>query len=339
MCKECSSLKFELEMVKSIRVAELSRAAFEEAIERLQTAHPDVILALLPLGQQGSPDDLYYHFKSVTVRRGLASQVVSTTTWGKVSALANIALGLLSKVGNVPFRLADPLSYADIIVGIDIARSKKTRLAGSMNALATAQIYQNTDPVLQYRVQDALIEGETIPDQVLQALFPRSLFAGKRVLVHRDGWFRGNERQVLKAWAQRIGAELFLVEIIKSGNPRFYRWESGLGKQSASPGTLPQEMYQPLKGSAFRLNDQEAFLISSLPPIAKSTPAPLLIRAEPPLKIEDALHSVLTLTLLHYGSLRAPRLPVTTHYSDKIAYLLLQGICPPTTEGMLPYWI
>jgi argonaute-like protein implicated in RNA metabolism and viral defense len=98
-------------------------------------------------------------------------------------------------------------------------------------------------------------------------------------------------------------------------------------------------MQRPPRGSAFRLNDYEAFLVSSPPPFADMTPYPLHIRSEPPFGIEQALHSVLSLTLLHFGSLRTPRLPVTIHYSDEIAGLALQGIKPKNLEGTLPFWL
>lgn len=115
---------------------------------------------------------------------------------------------------------------------------------------------------------------------------------------------------------------------MKTGAPRFY----GLPEPNLSAQLPP-------KGSALKLNDYEAFLVSSLPPFASVTPYPLRIRTEPPFRIEEALHSVLTLTLLHYGSLRIPRLPITIHYSDEIAYLALKGIKPKELEGTLPFWL
>jgi len=75
------------------------------------------------------------------------------------------------------------------------------------------------------------------------------------------------------------------------------------------------------------------------PPFWDATPRPLRILAEPPFPLEHALHSVLSLTLLHYGSLRPPRLPITIHYSDKIAHMPLRGIKPKELEGSVPYWL
>src|SRR5260370_16802713 len=111
--------------------------------------------------------------------------------------LANIALDVISKIGNIPFVLAEPLPYADIIVGIDIARRKKERLPGSVNATAIARVYQGNGEFLQYALFDAPLEGETIPSYVLQALFPQSVFAEQRVLVPRPGLFRANAQHAL----------------------------------------------------------------------------------------------------------------------------------------------
>jgi argonaute-like protein implicated in RNA metabolism and viral defense len=184
-------------------------------------------------------------------------------------------------------------------------RAKTVEVSGHL-----PRVYQGNGEFVQYAIYDAPLEGEIIPSHVLQALFPGSVFAGKRVLVHRDGLFREEEKQVLKEWARRLGADFHLVELLKTGAPRLCGW---------SPQTQSAQLQ--LKGSALKLNDHEAFLASSLPPFANATPSPLRIRTEAPFRIEDALHSVLSLTLLHYGSLRAPRLPITIHYSGEIAYL------------------
>ena len=179
---------------------------------------------------------------------------------------------------------------------------------------------------LRYIIHDAPIEGETIPEGILQSMFPMSEFEGKRVVVHRDGPFRGEEKPGLTDWALKIGAEFYLVEVIKSGTPRLY-------------ARYANTFEQPPKASAFRLNDTEAFLVSTQLHVNNATVRPLHIRTERSLSIEQAIHSVLSLTILHYGSLKPPRLPVDIHYSDRIAGLALRGIKPKDLEGTIPYWL
>ncbi|MEM3581269.1 MAG: Piwi domain-containing protein [Candidatus Bathyarchaeia archaeon] len=328
LIKELERLGFSVEIVGREFIAIDTRAEIERAVARLNAKSPDLLLAFFPdeLAEEEDDTDAYHHFKSLTIGQGIPSQVVYESTIDNRYALANIVLGILGKTGSVPFILANKIEYADMIVGIDIARVRKERLVGSINATVMARIYFSDGQFLRYVIHDAPLEGETIPDHVLQSLFPLSEFSGKRVVIHRDGYFRGYEKHALKEWANKIGAEFFLVEVIKTGSPRLYAIAS-------------QKIQQPEKGSMFKISDTEALLVSSLPPFTNATPQPLHIRTEAPFTIEKAAHSILCLTLLHYGSLRPPRLPVTIHYSDRIAYLALHGIKPKNLEGEIPFWL
>jgi hypothetical protein len=324
---ELKALQFAVLFLPEVQTSGTSRAALEEVIDQLQeTAH--VLVAFLP--DEADDDEekgSYNDFKSLTVGRGIPSQVVNRSTLAELKyAIGNIALGIIGKTGNVPFILDQGLEGVDLIVGIDIARQRKARLAGSINATAIARIYFGSGEFVRYVIHDAPLEGETIPANVLQGLFPRKEFAGKRVVIHRDGPFRGAEKQILKTWAEQIGATFYFVEILKSGAPRLY-------------GIQNRQTQQPPKGSVFQVSESQALLVSSLPPFPNATPQPLQIQTEAPFTIGQAIHSVLSLTLLHYGSLRPPRLPVTIHYSDKIAYMALRGIKPKDLEGATPFWL
>ncbi len=325
--EELKKLKFNSEYIGLKNIQEDSRAKIEEAINLLmqKEKQPDIILAFFNDNSE-EEGSAYDKFKSITIGRGIPSQYIEKSTTTNTFALGNIALGILGKTGNTPFSLAEPLPYADLVIGLDVARQKKKNLAGSVNATAIARIYFSNGDLLRYRIHDAPLEGETIPENVLQSLFPISEFQGKRVVIHRDGLFRGSEKQVLKSWAKQIGAEFYLVEVIKDAVPRIYSFSNG-------------QVERPAKGDVFKLSDTHAFLVSSLPPFKNSTPQPLQIRTESPFTIEQAVHSVLSLTLLHYGSLRGTRSPVSIHFSDKIGYLALKGIKPKDLEGTIPYWL
>lgn len=309
-------------------------SSIDDAVERAVQQEPDIILALLPDAISGDEDDdPYGEFKRATLMRDIPSQVIQQTNLRDDKfgfALANIVLGILSKTGNVPFILAEPLEFVDMIVGLDIARQAKQRLQGSINATAITRIFYSSGEFVRYSIHDIPLEGETIPRSAMRSLFPPRDFSGKRVLIHRDGHFRGDERKTLQALAQEMESEFYLLEVIKSNTPRIYWYNPDAGGGEAS---LPE------KGFLFRLSDTEAFLVSTLPPFGNATPQPLRLVSDGKLTIEQYALSVLAMTLLHTGSQRQPRLPVTIHYSDKIAYLALRGIKPKHPEGDKPYWL
>jgi len=319
---------FSVEFLRMVKPKGISRKTLESAVESLKKHNPDIILAFFPDSYTEDEEDIsdYYHLKSLTIGQGIASQVIEKSTLKKDYAAGNILMGILGKTGNIPYILSKPLSFADFAVGLDVARERKKKLAGSINCCASTRIYLNNGELLHYALHDMPVEGETIPKDVLQRLFPARVFSGKRVVIHRDGYFRGREKEELKRWSSEIGATFYPVEIIKRGNPRIY-------------AVKDKKVQQPPKGAIFKLNNYEALVVSSLPPFKNSTPQPLKIKTEEPLSIEDAVESVLSLTLLHYGSLCPPKLPVTVHSADRIAYLALRGIRPKDPEGDVPYWL
>lgn len=186
--KELKDLYFPIESVevngkKQQKIDEFSRKEFENAVKQLNA---DILLALFP-GKAYSKKkldneniDIYDFFKTITMEKGLPSQVIYQDTLSKDYAMANIVLGILAKTGNIPFVLANPLPYADIVVGIDVARKIKEKLSGTINAIATVRIYLNDGQFLRYTSSDEPIEGETIPEKILKKLFYREIFKSKK---------------------------------------------------------------------------------------------------------------------------------------------------------------
>ncbi|MEM3514986.1 MAG: Piwi domain-containing protein, partial [Candidatus Hadarchaeum sp.] len=171
LIKELERLGFSVEIVGREFIAIDTRAEIERAVARLNAKSPDLLLAFFPdeLAEEEDDTDAYHHFKSLTIGQGIPSQVVYESTIDNRYALANIVLGILGKTGSVPFILANKIEYADMIVGIDIARVRKERLVGSINATVMARIYFSDGQFLRYVIHDAPLEGETIPDHVLQS--------------------------------------------------------------------------------------------------------------------------------------------------------------------------
>lgn len=327
---ELRNLNFTLEITDFAEFSHSDVAELQRSVYSLIDLKSDIILALIPESTDEEGDveevDLYHAFKEVTIRKEIGSQVVNFDTIQNEYAIPNIVLGILGKTGNIPYVLSNPLDFCDIVVGLDIAREKKQNLPGTKNAAAIARVYFNNGNFMRYTIHDAPIEGETVPPEVLKSLFPLDEFEYKRVVIHRDGYFRGDEVKTLYNWAKSINAQFSLVEVIKREAPRLYDESDGV-------------IGNPKKGSLFRVDDSNVFLISSPPPFKDCTPRPVRIRNHGPISLENAVKSVLALTQLHYGSLNPPRMPVTIHYSDKIAYLALRGIKPPHLSGNVPFWL
>ena len=323
-----NEVNFPVQYIRSERPENREQYSVENAIQLLLTDEPHLILVILPGDdpQDGEQESLYVTVKTVLTPREIPSQALYINTMTNDTAIDNLALGIIAKTGNVPYVLAHPFPYADLIVGIDIARERTERRHGSLSIAAMTRIYAANGDFLHYTINDVTTEGETLTERAMRTLLPSEQFAGKRTVLHRDGLFRGDERRHLKVWGDQINAQFFPVEVIKSKVPRVY-----FGNHEA--------IGRARKGDAFLLSDTDAFLVSSLPPFQGSTPRPLEIRTDGSLSIQDALHSVLALTHLHFGSMLMPRLPISLHYSDRIGALFLRGIRPRSMDGDVPFWL
>lgn len=321
-------LQYDLKLAIRKQIPRSSREFIEPAIEEIAQKKPDIILGIIP-----SPDfdtaewTPYDDFKHMTLKKDLQSQVIQPHNANNRFIIGNIVLGILAKTGNLPYVLADPITYADLVVGLDVARHKKRNLPGTMNSAGMARIYFANGELMRYNIRQTMLEGEIIPQRILQDIFPQKEFTKKKILIHRDGILPESEREALIEWGDQIDATFYFVEVIKSGTPRLYASEN-------------KNIVKAPKGSILKLSDTEALLVSSeFPAGFKATPQPIRVRTYLPFTLEHALHSVLSLTLLHYGSLRPPRLPVTTHYADKISSMAVKGLKPETLDGEIPFWL
>lgn len=334
--------KFESEIIerKALSVSNLNgaaaRAELERAINQLATLSPDIVLIFLPMGDRTADNDnggsLYQLAYSQLLRRRIASQVVYADTLERVEhnqILNQVIPGVLAKLGNLPFILAEPLDIADYFIGLDISRATKTKLSGTMNACASVRLYGKQGEFVRYRLEDALLEGEEIPQRLLERLLPAAELEDKTVLIYRDGSFCGQEVSHLLERARAINSRFILVECRKSGVPRLYN--------------LTQKILTaPESGLALCLSSHEAILVTTKVSenVGLARPLRLIIQEQGyPASIEQVIETTLKLTMLHHGALKAPRLPMPIYGADRMAYLRLNGIYPSILEGERQFWL
>jgi hypothetical protein len=317
------------------------REKVEQAINKLMAIPTDIVLTFLPETDRyadNSDDGSFYTFiSSRLLRREIASQVIYEETVKNTSNYANILHqvipGILAKLGNLPFILAEPLKIADYFIGLDVSRVAKKKTNGSRNVCASVRLYDQRGEFVRYRLEDALTEGETIDKRTLERFLPSAELKQKTVLIYRDGRFCGDEIKHLRERAKVIDSNFILVECVKSQIPRLYNFQQGV-------------LTAPSKGLALRLSPYEVILVTTEVRSEKmGLPYPLRLKVIPDpendhqLSMESLIEATLKLTLLHHGALKEPRLPVPLYGSDKIAYRRLQGISPGTVDGDRQFWL
>lgn len=313
---------YEINLIKQRNVRVVNEKNIASAVRVVEKEDPHVILAFFA-DAMGELDANYEALKSLTLGKGIASHAIYETTMHNPDAMDLVIMGVLAKTGNVPFALAEPLEYADFVVGLDVVREQLTR---GDRIVVMARIYRRDGAFVQYLMAtEELDSGDPIPLAVWQAIFPEDIFAEKHIILHYDGYMPQDVLDRLHRWASVLNSRFLPIEILHRDVPRLYGLEGGIT--------------QAPWGSVFRVNDAEAFVVSS-EPAQGSTPLPLYLRVpDMSLPIEQAIYSVLAWTLLHYGTLGTPKLPVTIQHAEDMAQWLARGILPDNTVGDVPFWL
>lgn len=158
------NLQYDLKLAIHKDISRTSREFMEPAIEEIAEKNPDIILGIIP-----SPDletdewTPYDEFKHLTLKKDLQSQVVQPTNVNNRYIAQNIVLGMLAKTNNIPYILAEPITYADLVVGLDVARQKKRNLPGTINSAGVARIYFSNGELMRYNIREAMLEGDVLP--------------------------------------------------------------------------------------------------------------------------------------------------------------------------------
>lgn len=315
------------------------RARLEEAVDQLIRGEIPVDIALVFLPQEDRNADnteegsLYSWIKGKFQDRGVMTQMIYEKTLNDKKQYKNIlnqvVPGILAKLGNLPYVLAEPLEIADYFIGLDVGRIPKKNLPGSLNICASVRLYGKQGEFVRCRVEDSLTEGEEIPQRILENFLPQAELKNKTVLIYRDGKFQGKEVENLLARARAIKAKFILVECYKSGIPRLYNLEQ-------------KQINAPYKGLAFAVSNREVILITTQISEQIGVPRPLRLKIHElgeQANLKQLVDTTLKLTLLHYGSLKDPRLPIPLYGADIIAYRRLQGICPSLLEDDCQFWL
>ncbi|HVU13714.1 MAG TPA: hypothetical protein VHD90_20700 [Phototrophicaceae bacterium] len=308
-----------LEVVRERNMRVISQTNLESAVRLLQKETSDLVLVFLPDETESDEEETVSDrtTRVQTIGRGLPCLIVNEASMNRPEDMPQIVMGLIARARAIPFLLADPLPYADRVIGLHLVYHSKRE--GEV-VTGISRIYGSDGQFLRAVIASAP-SSEGLPDDLLNQLFPRDLLKDKRIIVHGDGKLKRNTLRSIGAWEDELNATILPVEVIRAGVPRLYAFNAG-------------KIEPPHWGSVFRLNENEAFVQST-----ETTIQPLHVRCEPPLTIEQATHSVLLFTLLHYGALKSPKLPVTIHNAEAIETGILRGIIPTDLVTEVPFWL
>ena len=221
----------------------------------------------------------------------------------------NINMGILSKMGGIPF-IAEKMSMApDLFIGIDVGQSKDR-----MHYPSCSVACYGDGKFLGYIQPTDAIPGEKIPKEALYDLLNKiiskykELNGGKypkSVIIHRDG-FAHEDLTFYEEFFGKLGIRFSLFEVRKSGAPRIM-------------DRAKQGSWTPKKGTALIQEEAKKALLVTTAPMSGGAPAPIQIEWKyGDVDITTAVQQIYTLTKVDIASTWDVRYPITIKMADAV---------------------
>ena len=289
---------------------------YKRAAIKLQKDDVDIVIAIVPNGRdEVNP---YNPFKTIWAEANIPSQMISKKTaelflHDNVRSnttkyyLWNLILGILGKVGGIPWVIDKMPGNVDCFVGLDVAKIEK-----GIHYPACSVVFDKNGKLLGFYKPKQVQKGEKISTKILQEIFDNVLLnyeqkfkkLPQNIVIHRDG-FNNEQNEWYEQYFESKKINYTLVEVRKNICSKIISLNNG-------------KIQNPMAGS-FLYKENKAYLVTTNLKVKKGSPNPLIIEKKcGDLSLDDIVKQVFYLSQMHVGSTQNMRLPITTGYADKI---------------------
>ncbi|WP_300347691.1 Piwi domain-containing protein [Clostridium sp.] len=276
----------------------------------------DFVVAVVPDMGEEEIENSYNPFKKIWAELNLPSQMISVKT-AEIFAksrdntglyyLHNIVLGILGKIGGIPWVVKDMKGEVDCFVGLDVGTREK-----GIHYPACSVVFDKYGKLINYYKPNVPQSGEKINTDILQEIFDKVLISyeeengayPQNIVIHRDGFSREDLEWYEKYFGKK-NIKFNIIEVKKSTPLKIANIKEG-------------KILNPEKGS-YILKGDKAYMVTTDIKETLGSPKPLKIeKSYGDIDMLTVLHQIYALTQIHVGSTKSLRLPITTGYADKI---------------------
>ncbi|MBS6601435.1 MAG: Piwi domain-containing protein [Clostridium sp.] len=276
----------------------------------------EFVIAIIPDLNDESEENPYNPFKKVWAEKNIPSQMISVKT-AKILKdsksntglyyLHNIILGILGKIGGIPWAIDNMEGNIDCFIGLDVGTREK-----GIHHPACSVLFDKHGELINYYKPVIPQSGEIIENNILQEIFDNVLNSyeekykelPKNIVIHRDGFSRENLNWY-ENYFGKYNIKFNIIEVRK--------------KTSIKLANINNNIIKNPEKSIYVVNENKAYVITTDIKENLGSPRPLKIeKTYGYLDMITILNQIYALSQIHVGSTKSMRLPITTGYADKI---------------------
>ncbi|WP_148681234.1 argonaute/piwi family protein [Candidatus Nitrososphaera gargensis] len=330
-----SFFRCELELVDERVIDKPTGDAYSKiANEFVAASNPsnlDLVLVNIPKTGQYILDSPYYKVKGTLASAGFVTQMVTEATFANLKwSYLNLASGIFSKAGAIPWVLHSPMQNTDMILGIsksnilppDEGPSQMKRYVGHVNVFDNngkwMTFESNAEPYNPKEKKEISTKLGELVGRAAAKFRAMKKYEPKKIVLHNSKRFGKEDREAIIA-SLRANLSDFNVAFVTIDESHPFR----LYDMSTDDGSFPRGYFAYL--------DRNDALLSTTGQSAAGgrrigTPKILHISLYQPLSefitMEEVVNQVVGLTKLDWAtSMAFVREPVTIHFANEVAYL------------------
>lgn len=276
----------------------------------------EFVIAIIPNLNEESEENPYNPFKKVWAEKNIPSQMISVKT-AKILKdsknntglyyLHNIILGILGKIGGIPWAIDNMQGNIDCFIGLDVGTREK-----GIHHPACSVLFDKHGELINYYKPVVPQSGEIIENNILQEIFDNVLNSyeekygelPKNIVIHRDGFSRENLNWY-EDYFGKYNIKFNIIEVRK--------------KTPIKLANINNNIIKNPEKSIYVVNENKAYVITTDIKENLGSPRPLKIeKTYGDLDMITILNQIYALSQIHVGSTKSMRLPITTGYADKI---------------------
>lgn len=276
----------------------------------------EFVIAIIPDLNDESEENPYNPFKKVWAEKNIPSQMISVKT-AKILKdsksntglyyLHNIILGILGKIGGIPWAIDNMQGNIDCFIGLDVGTREK-----GIHHPACSVLFDKHGELINYYKPVIPQSGEIIENNILQEIFDNVLNSyeekykelPKNIVIHRDGFSRENLNWY-ENYFGKYNIKFNIIEVRKNTPIKLANIDNNTIKN-------PEK-------SIYVVNKNKAYVVTTDIKENLGSPRPLKIeKTYGNLDMITILNQIYALSQIHIGSTKSMRLPITTGYADKI---------------------
>ena len=223
---------------------EFTEKGYQEGTNQVLASEHDIALVLVSEKMKLRDFGPYWISKAFLTNRGLPSQMLKIETINDSvvfrNSIVNLASQIYAKLGGIPWVIHDPVSDADIIIGVGESKYRRGRYGAEKKAVGFTTAYKNNGAYLWFgsisTISDSQSFDKDLSENIVKSVDryeDKEKKKAKKVVIHSYKRIGYAEKLAVQKLKEKENIKVVLAHVNRSHNLRIFDPDDSTGLSRA----------------------------------------------------------------------------------------------------------